>query len=101
MGSPHACGFCAKVQLEGSPAMNEPFRTPRELAWFLTGICALPLGTLATHAQNPAPGQSVAALQAPTATQQTGQPAQARATPTPSPTPTPINWSDDPMLKHF
>src|ERR1700682_2115891 len=44
-------------------------------------------GIVAAHAQNPV------ASPAPVASPS--------ASPTPSPTPTPVNWSEDPMLRHF
>ncbi|HSP64441.1 MAG TPA: hypothetical protein VLQ90_15735, partial [Pyrinomonadaceae bacterium] len=75
--------------------MTETFRAIRDLKWLLAGVCALVVGTLAAHAQNPTPSQTPAAAPA-----QRQRPAQA-ALPSPSPTPTPINWSDDPMLKRF
>src|SRR5882672_3375277 len=74
--------------------MTETFRAIRDLKWLLVGVCALAVGTLAAHAQNPTPSQTPAASPA------AQRPAQA-AVPSPSPTPTPINWSEDPMLKRF
>src|SRR5260370_13875088 len=74
--------------------MKETFRAIRDLKWLLAGVCALAVGTLAAHAQNPTPSQTPAASPA------AQRPAQA-ALPSPSPTPTPINWSEDPMLKRF
>jgi len=74
--------------------MTETFRAIRDLKWLLVGVCALAVGTLAAHAQNPTPSQTPAASPA------AQRPAQA-ALPSPSPTPTPINWSEDPMLKRF
>ncbi len=70
--------------------MTETFRAIRDLKWLLVSVCALAVGTLAAHAQNPTPSQTPAAQ----------RPAPA-ALPSPSPTPTPINWSEDPMLKRF
>src|SRR5712691_1043049 len=74
--------------------MTETFRAIRDLKWLLVSVCALAVGTLAAHAQNPTPSQ------APAASPAAQRPAQA-ALPSPSPTPTPINWSEDPMLKRF
>src|SRR6266404_4441357 len=70
--------------------MTETFRAIRDLKWLLVSVCALAVGTLAAHAQNPTPSQTPAAQ----------RPAPA-ALPSPSPTPTPINCSEDPMLKRF
>src|SRR5256885_2666089 len=69
--------------------MKETFRAIREWKWLLVGACALVLGTLGVHAQNPNASQTPAPQ------------TQRAAAPAPSPTPTPINWSDDPMLKRF
>src|SRR5712692_7201793 len=74
--------------------MTETFRAIRDLKWLLVGVCALAVGTLAAHAQNPTPSQT------PAASPSAQRPAQA-ALPSPSPTPTPINWSEDTMLKRF
>jgi photosystem II stability/assembly factor-like uncharacterized protein len=71
------------------------FRAIREWKWLFVGACALVLGTLGVHAQNPNASQGPAAAQ--TSAPQT----QRAAAQAPSPTPTPVNWSDDPMLKRF
>src|SRR5262245_21261596 len=78
--------------------MNQTSRSAREVGGLLAAICALAfiavtLGALAVRAENPATTQTPAAGQSPS-------PARS-APPAPSPTPTPINWSGDPMLKHF
>src|ERR1051326_7973924 len=75
--------------------MREMFRAIREWKWLFVGACALVLGTLGVHAQNPNASQGPAAAQ--TSAPQT----QRAAAQAPSPTPTPVNWSDDPMLKRF
>lgn len=59
--------------------------------WLLALTCALAVGMVVSHAQDPAPAQTPAATPA----------ASASPTPSPSPTPTPVNWSTDPMLKRF
>ncbi len=69
--------------------MREMLCAIREWKWLLVGVCALVLGTLAVHAQNPNASQTPAPQ------------TQTAAAPAPSPTPTPVNWSDDPMLKRF
>src|SRR5712691_4371166 len=74
--------------------MTETFRAIRDLKWLLVSVCALAVGTLAAHAQNPTPSQT------PAASPPAQRPAPAAA-PSPSPTPTPINWSEDPTLKRF
>ncbi len=74
--------------------MRETFRAIREWKWLLVGACALVLGTLGAHAQDPNASQTPAP--------QTPAPQTQRApTPAPSPTPTPVNWSEDSMLKRF
>src|SRR6266403_4500757 len=50
-------------------------------------VCALMLGIVISHAQEPTPSP-------------TPQPSPS-STPTPSPTPTPVNWSNDPLLKRL
>ncbi len=75
--------------------MKETFRAIREWKWLLVGACALVLGTLAVHAQNPNASQTPAASQGPAPQTQRAQ------APAPSPTPTPVNWSNDPMVKRF
>src|SRR5437660_2303616 len=74
--------------------MRETFRAIREWKWLLVGACALVLGTLGAHAQDPNASQTPAP-------QGPAPQTQRAPTPAPSPTPTPVNWSEDPMLKRF
>ncbi|MDT7604683.1 MAG: hypothetical protein QOF61_2680, partial [Acidobacteriota bacterium] len=69
--------------------MRERSSAASGYAWLCALLCALALGTIASHAQQspPATGPNQTPSPTPTAT--------------PTPTPTPINWADDPMLKRF
>src|SRR5690242_10731103 len=68
--------------------MKDRSRSVYDLGLLLVILFAVAFATITVYSQNQTPAQTPAA-------------AQPAATPSPSPTPTPINWSSDPLLKHF
>jgi len=72
--------------------MKDWSRSVYDLGLLIVIVSALVFVTATVHSQNQTDSQTPASA----APQQNP-----RATPSPSPTPTPINWSTDPLLKHF